>query len=225
MASYPTAVKAFTTRNPGDVIQPAHVNDLQDEVNAIEAGLLNGTANLNSSHTTCATLSVTGGSTFAGTVNFTQSTVTFGNVLALAPAPSVCVQGATQNVVSGSTSPLVFATELWMTEPGMHSTAVTPSRLRPASTGLYHLSANVLWRGGSTGVGNCGLYFVIDGSSIIGQVSAVDRGDLIQNMTVPYYFRSTAQFAELVATQNSGSTKSVTLGGDYSPIFAMTKFR
>jgi hypothetical protein len=43
-ASYPGAVKTFTTKNAGDAIQPADVNDLQDEVNAIEAGLLNGLA-------------------------------------------------------------------------------------------------------------------------------------------------------------------------------------
>lgn len=39
-ASYPTSAKAFTSRVAGDTIQPAHVNDLQDEVNAIEAALL-----------------------------------------------------------------------------------------------------------------------------------------------------------------------------------------
>src|SRR5438093_12834557 len=45
-ASFPTSAKTFTSRNSGDVIQPAHVNDLQDEVNAIETGLLNKTAQL-----------------------------------------------------------------------------------------------------------------------------------------------------------------------------------
>ena len=63
-ASYPTSVKVFTTKSTADVVQAAHVNDLQDEVNAIEAGLLNGTAPLNSSNSTVANLSVTGGSTF-----------------------------------------------------------------------------------------------------------------------------------------------------------------
>jgi len=43
-ASYPTAVKVFTSRNSGDVISQAHVNDLQDEANAIESGLLTGIA-------------------------------------------------------------------------------------------------------------------------------------------------------------------------------------
>jgi hypothetical protein len=39
-ASYPTSVKSFTTRSAGDTIQPAHVNDLQDEVTAVETDLL-----------------------------------------------------------------------------------------------------------------------------------------------------------------------------------------
>lgn len=41
-ASYPTNVKSFTTKNSGDSIQAAHVNDLQDEVVAVETDLKNG---------------------------------------------------------------------------------------------------------------------------------------------------------------------------------------
>jgi len=41
-ASYPSAQKTFTSRNNGDTIQASHVNDLQDEVNAVEGGLING---------------------------------------------------------------------------------------------------------------------------------------------------------------------------------------
>ena len=63
MASYPDSVKSFTTKNSGDVIQAAHVNDIQSEVNAIESGLLNGTARLQSSVTQMVSLRVTGGST------------------------------------------------------------------------------------------------------------------------------------------------------------------
>src|SRR5581483_4641870 len=68
MASFPSAIKAFTTKSAGNVIQPADVNDLQDEVNAMEDGYLNGTARLNSSNSTVKTLSVLGGSTFVGNV-------------------------------------------------------------------------------------------------------------------------------------------------------------
>jgi len=42
-ASYPASVKSFTTRLAGDTIQPAHVNDLQEEVAALEAALVGGT--------------------------------------------------------------------------------------------------------------------------------------------------------------------------------------
>ena len=41
-ASYPTSVKSFTTKASDDTIQAAHVNDLQDEVTAIETALLSG---------------------------------------------------------------------------------------------------------------------------------------------------------------------------------------
>lgn len=41
-ASYPTSVKSFSTKNPGDTIQSAHIDDLQDEVTAIEQDLITG---------------------------------------------------------------------------------------------------------------------------------------------------------------------------------------
>ena len=44
MASYPTSVKAFTTKvnGPGNTIDASHVNDLQSEVAAIETDLIAG---------------------------------------------------------------------------------------------------------------------------------------------------------------------------------------
>lgn len=39
-ASYPTSAKSFTTKNTSDTIQAAHVNDVQDEITAIENDLL-----------------------------------------------------------------------------------------------------------------------------------------------------------------------------------------
>lgn len=43
-ASYPSATKSFSTKTAGQTISEAHVNDLQDEVVAIEAGLRDGLA-------------------------------------------------------------------------------------------------------------------------------------------------------------------------------------
>ena len=71
MPSFPASVKTFVTRNTGDVIAANHINDLQDETNALEAGYLNGTARLNSSASTLASLGVTGPSTFSSNVTIT----------------------------------------------------------------------------------------------------------------------------------------------------------
>lgn len=90
-ASYPAAVKTFATRSNGATIDASHVQDLQDEVTAIEAGLLNGTAPLNSSGSTMIFLNVLGGSTFlnvrvtglssfAGTVHVTGNSTLAGSL-------------------------------------------------------------------------------------------------------------------------------------------------
>jgi hypothetical protein len=74
MATYPGGVKTFTTKTDNiDTVSASHVNDLQDEVNAIEDGLLNGSAQLSCSNATAKALSVTGGSTLQdATVNTLQ---------------------------------------------------------------------------------------------------------------------------------------------------------
>ena len=42
MASFPNAIKAFTTKSAGQTIQSATTNDIQDEITAIETALLTG---------------------------------------------------------------------------------------------------------------------------------------------------------------------------------------
>lgn len=42
-ASFPSGVKSFTTKLAGDTIQASHVNDVQDEITAIETALVGGT--------------------------------------------------------------------------------------------------------------------------------------------------------------------------------------
>lgn len=68
MANYPTSIPSFTNKNPGQTIAAAHMNAVQEEIVAIGSGLLQGTAPLNSSNSTLANLSVTGGSTVAGSL-------------------------------------------------------------------------------------------------------------------------------------------------------------
>lgn len=42
-ASFPSSAKSFTTKLAGDTIQASHINDIQDEVTAIETALVGGT--------------------------------------------------------------------------------------------------------------------------------------------------------------------------------------
>jgi hypothetical protein len=103
MASFPVSVKTFATRSAGQTIGSAHVNDLQDEVNAIEDNLVNGlqlvltargfttsTGRLNiggastlttlqAGASTLTTLQVTGASTLA-TLQVTGASTLTGNV-------------------------------------------------------------------------------------------------------------------------------------------------
>lgn len=67
-ASFPGAVKTFATRTAGQTIDPGHLNDLQDEVTALEAGYINGTAPLNSSNATMVALTVTDITTLTSSV-------------------------------------------------------------------------------------------------------------------------------------------------------------
>lgn len=83
MASFPTSVKEFTTKNTNDVIQASHINDLQSEVTAIEDGLLNGTAPLSSSNVTFNRLTVNQTSTFTGNVQFNGTASTFSGAVAI----------------------------------------------------------------------------------------------------------------------------------------------
>lgn len=103
MASFPNSVKSFTTKNSGDVIQPADVNDLQSEVNAIESGYLTGTAPLNSSNSTVVHLSVTAGLNVVGNSTL-ASTITIGAIPYVFPSTAgTAGQVLAVGTVSGST--------------------------------------------------------------------------------------------------------------------------
>jgi len=201
MASYPGAVKTFTTRNAGDVIQPSHVNDLQDEVNAIEAGLLQGSAPLNSSNSTVASLSVTGNCTVVGSI--------------IAASQSRCelFQGSTFSLAAGTWGGIPFNTENINVGP-IHSTSVNSSRITFASnTGTYLFFGMVTFDAvASTALG--GLRIVkndttdISGRSF-GPLDAAGGAGPTLNVTTMAVITSTADYVSLYAFQGSASTLSI----------------
>jgi hypothetical protein len=108
-ASFPTAVKTFISRNAGDVIQPAHVNDLQDEVAAIEAGYLTGTAPIASSHVSAAAgLSVVGNSTMGSTITIGTVPYVFPSSGPVPGSALICFSTGATNRLEWGASPYVM---------------------------------------------------------------------------------------------------------------------
>lgn len=158
MATFPGGVKVFTNKTDGVSVNAAvDINDLQNEVNAIEDGYLNGSARLNSSNSTHTALSVTGGSTLAtlqvtGASSFATLNVTGASSFAVHPvmgppeAAVVFLQDA-YDPGSSAASTLSWKAEHLITNSSAHSTASNSERLIPQSTGLHQFTLQVRYTG------------------------------------------------------------------------------
>ncbi len=88
-ASYPTSAKSFTTKNSGESVQATHVNDLQDEVTAVEQDLIGG-------------LPIARGGT--GLTSLTANRIPYGNgTSALQSSPNLTFDGSSLAVTGGMT--------------------------------------------------------------------------------------------------------------------------
>ena len=199
-AQYPNAVKTFTSRNAGDVIQPSHINDLQDEVNAIEAGLLNATAPLNSSNSTVANLSVTGNSTIAGV-----QTVTGGRVM--------LTHSAAQGIANSAFTALNWDTET-SDASGLHSTSANSSRITfVVSSGLWMVGANVQWDASSGGIRVTRIIkndLTIEGATYIEKIT--NNANCAQSVSAMVLATSTSDYVTVDVFQSNGSTGSISSG-------------
>lgn len=142
MATFPGAVKAFTTKSDGagNKVFASHVNDLQDEVTAIEDGLRNASAQLNLGASTLAALSVTAGSSFGGVVNMTARPTM--------PPPEMALVYRASTFAAGSSavntiSTITFNAEAFVQNSSMHSTASNSERLVPQTTGVYQFTGQI----------------------------------------------------------------------------------
>lgn len=195
MASFPTSAITFASRSNGQVIDASHINSLQDEVAAIEAGYLDASARLNSSNSTVANLSVAGGSTFTGAVTFSSGVTVSTHVLPAsttsnlgstaagfkeihcsslyvsgvavgAGAPSVrLIHSAITDVAHGVNTGMSWDTEV-VDANGLHSTATNSSRITfSPSTGTYVVGASIEWNQNSSGARIVSL-FLNDSSAV-----------------------------------------------------------
>lgn len=181
------------------------MNDLQDEVVAVEGALVNGPLTLASVH-------VSGASTFAGPAVF-STTVTLGRNAAH------LTHSANQAVASGAFTGLNWDTETY--DPsGLHSTASNSSRITFAqSTGLWHVGAQVEWNTASTvGVRSCRLV-LNDATNLAGQTSPGSGAADAHCISMLVRVTATTDYATVQVFQNSGSTNSIGVGGNYGQAF------
>lgn len=192
MASFPDSVKSFAARSSGQTIDASHVGDLQDEVNAIESGYLNGTARLNSSASTLASLDVNGNSTLASSITlgaipyvFPSSGGSTGDVLTCVstsgstmglewrPVTSVAeaarVELSAQVALAASSAAVAWNQQVFVTNSSIHSTGTNPSRLTPQSTGIFQFTAVCTFEPGASGSTRHIIYIEDSSATVVGQ--------------------------------------------------------
>lgn len=231
MASFPTSVWAPATRNVGDTIGAAFFNDPDAEIVAIEDGYLNGKAPLNSSNSTLANLSVTGGSTFAGGATFNGS-MTF-STLVFAPNQPTCwvFHATTQSIPDQAETAVTFNSED-KDNASIHSTSATPTRLTvPAgSSGTYIVHGRVSFAASAAASNIFRIALKKNASSYVEVVQQVVTGGVGAGPTIAVAgqtFLDGTGYMELYAYQQQiGSTGALNIGSatrEFSNQLRMTK--
>lgn len=249
MPSFPGSVFSAASRSAGQTIGSAHMNAVQDELNAITDGYLNGTARLNSSASTLASLDVNGNSTLA-------SSITFGSIPYVMPSSGgstgqvltcVSTSGSTMGLewrdaavssavyarVNASTGLQVandaltvvsFNNQRTITPASVHSTTTNPTRLTAPSSGMYVISGGVRWNSLSTGAGRAVLSIRLNGATdlVTETVGLAGTFTLTKNITTLYNLAAT-DYVELTVEQNSGSTGSLAVSANTSPEFSLAR--
>lgn len=218
MASYPTSVKSYTTKSDGagNKIFAAHINDLQDEVTAIEDGLLNGTAPVNSSRITAPAMQIGGNSSITGEL-FVAKCPPTARVYATAVLP-----------VANNVETLVqLDSERFVSTSVMHSTASNKERVICPSSGTYQAVGQVTWNGFSTtGIRFLRLY--VNAVTVIG-ASRVrpdpTNGNVTEQQVSGIYQMQANDYFSLTVTQDSGSTGSLSTVTAYGQELGVVKIR
>lgn len=198
MPSFPDSVFAPANRSNGQTIDASHMNGVQDEVVALESGFINGTARLNSS-----VLNVTAGSTFA--------------VRPVEPPPdAVRVSGLTAASTGdpGAAANMSWATQDYITNSSLHSTATNSSRFTPQSTGLYHTVCQVRFSGNSSGFRESAIIDSSGGEVAVVRAAATGADSIFVQAHGTKRFDVLGGFLRVRVGQSSASTLSLFGGAD-----------
>jgi hypothetical protein len=125
-------------------------------------------------------------------------------------------RSSSQGIPNNAATKLNLTSERYDTA-NMHSTSSNLSRLTAPVTGIYAVSASVLWS--SFGSGKNTLNLSRNGTALVG-ASTASGGDA---NSISVMVRLVAgDYVEVAASQNSGSTQSVAGSPERSPQFSMT---
>lgn len=214
MASYPTSIYTAAAKAAGQTIQAAHVNQLDDEVTAVETALITGPITLPTS--TIANLSVPGNSTLVD-VQITNSTITnlqvtnctIVNLVGAREPGCKVTNSVAQDVPNGGAS---WTGLSWDTEihdsTAMHSTASNSSRVLLNSSGMWLVGAQADWRVAvSTGVAFARI--MLNDNNALSAVQATPGSTrCVQNQSAIYLATSTSDYVSL-QVYLSGSSGAV----------------
>ena len=199
-ASYPGSVKTFTSRNAGDTIQPSHVNDLQDEVNALETSLL-------SSFTT--TFPLTSGQiAFPATQSASANANTLDDYEEGTWTPGIAFGGGTTGVTyTQQTGTYVKVGRMVQFQGRIILSSKGSSTGNVTITGLPFTATNTA----SGFAGGASLYWSINTAIVYGAMSVV------ANTTTINFFIATAAAAFLSQAQdtNISNTTDLVFAGTY----------
>jgi hypothetical protein len=151
MSNYPSSDPSFTTKQdgPGNTVQAAHMNAVQDEIVAIGSAL-RGTLQHDLTLASGKSLNIGGNSTITGSV-------VFSSLITATAQPRSFAHNSTsaQSLTATVWAPLTLGVEVFDIG-ALHSTSAASQRftIPVGSSGLYHLIAQVAATaptGGSTG--------------------------------------------------------------------------
>lgn len=237
MPSWPGSIFAPTVKSAGQTIQAAHVNDVQDEVVAMQTGWSDGTARLHSSNSTVANLTVSGDANLArvdisGGSTFSGVSVNGGSTFAVRPVtpPPEAAKvflAATKDLGSSVHSTISFVSQDYLVNSSVHSTGTNPERLTPQSTGLFRFTGQVLFAGGPSA--NVQMKLRVrdsSGADVAGMdqtlLSAIGPAAAI-NVSAVKRFDVTGGHATLGITNQSGASTMSLAAGVAATWFAMEK--
>lgn len=201
-ASYPNAVKTYTTKSDGagNRVQADHINALQDEVTAIEDGLLNGTAPINSSRITAPALQVTNSTVTNATItNATITNCTVASLTFSSPGDAVRVGlGADQEIAAATPTIVNWTAQVWAVGSTLHSTATNPSRLKAPSSGLYTLHVFTQFGSTSESTANLTLTLLKNSTTVLAHAAQRNANQSLAALSVSAleYMASTTDYVE-----------------------------